>query len=110
MDFNGHGCECDGESDSSSQNNSNTTIINNYNEVKNSIISIEIKLTDEIIQLPDPNTSIYDFIQYRKLIDTPRNIIIAYNGLQKAKIYHHRQQTVVFHKYKPLNSNNYNWI
>ena len=110
MDFNGHGCECDGESDSGSQNNSNTTIINNYNEVKNSIISIEIKFTDEIIQLPDPNASIYDFIQYRKLIDTPRNIIIAYNGLQKAKIYHHRQQTVVFHKYKPLNSNNYNWI
>ena len=108
MDLNGHGCECD-ESDSGNQNNSNTTIINNFIQ-PNNIISIEIKITDEIITLPDPNISTYDFIQYRKLIDTPRDVIIAYNGLQKAKIYHHRQQTVVFHKYKPLNSTTYNWI
>jgi hypothetical protein len=102
MDFNGHGCECD-ESDSG--NSSNTTIINNHN-----ILSIDIKISDEVISLPDPNLSTYDFIQYRKLIDTPRDVIITYNGLQKAKIYHHRQQTVVFHKYKPLNSNSSNWI
>ena len=102
MDFNGHGCECD-ESDSG--NSSNTTIINNHN-----ILSIDIKISDEVISLPDPNLSTYDFIQYRKLIDTPRDVIITYNGLQKAKIYHHRQQTVVFHKYKPLNSTTYNWI
>jgi hypothetical protein len=108
MDLNGHGCECD-ESDSGNQNNSNTTIINNFIQ-PNNIISIEIKITDEIITLPDPNISTYDFIQYRKLIDTPRDVIIAYNGLQKAKIYHHRQQTVVFHKYKPLNSTTFNWI
>ena len=109
MDFNGHGCEYD-ESDSG--NSSNTTIINNYTQQiqPNSILSIEIKISDEVITLPDPNVSTYDFIQYRKLIDTPRDVIIAYNGLQKAKIYHHRQQTVVFHKYKPINSTTFNWM
>jgi hypothetical protein len=73
-------------------------------------LSIEIKATDEIIALPDPDTTIYDFIQYKKNMDTARDIIFHYNNLQLAKMYHHRKQTVVFHKFKPLGGLVSYWI
>ena len=75
----------------------------------NHILSIEIKATDEIIILPDVLTTVYDKIQYRKLIDTSRDIIFEYNGMQKGKIYSHRQQTIIFHKFAP-NQGALTWI
>jgi len=90
MDFNGEGC------DDMVLTDSNTML------VKNNILSIEIKATDEIIILPDVVATQYDFIQYKKNVDTPRDVIFTYNGLQKGKIYHHRQQTIIFHKFMPV--------
>ena len=82
----------------STENNSSSTFIV---EAESKILSIEIKITDELINLPDPSESKYDQIQYRKRIDTPRDIIFQYKGLQKGKIYNHRMQTIVFHKFVP---------
>ncbi len=103
--INGHGYECGNTNDFGTQNNSNdSNNSNNTTTTNNSkkIISIDIKAADEIMTLSDPNTTTYDFLQYRKLIDTPRDIIFSYKNLQKAQIYHHRQQTIAFHKFKPL--------
>ena len=75
----------------------------------NHILSLEIKATDEIIILPDVLTTVYDKIQYRKLINTSRDIIFEYQGLQKGKIYSHRQQTIIFHKFAP-NQGALTWI
>ena len=78
-------------------------------EGESKILSIEIKVTDELIDLPDPSESKYDQIQYRKRIDTPRDFIFQYKGLQKGKIYNHRMQTIVFHKFVP-DVGELNWI
>jgi hypothetical protein len=82
---------------STATNSSSTFIV----ESESKILSIEIKATDELIDLPDPATSKYNQIQYLKRIDTPRDIIFQYNGLQKGKIYNHRMQTIVFFKFIP---------
>ena len=87
-------------------NSSNTFIV----EGESKILSIEIKPTDEFIDLPDASTSKYDKIQYMKRVDTPRDVIFQYNGLQKAKIYNHRIQTIIFHKYQPLDGSGLAWI
>ena len=88
------------------ENNSSSTFIV---ESDSKILSIEIKATDELITLPDVSTSKYDQIQYRKRIDTTRDVIFQYNGLQKAKIYSHRMQTIVFHRFEP-DSGSLTWI
>ena len=88
------------------ENNSSSTFIV---ESDSKILSIEIKATDELITLPDVSTSKYDQIQYRKRIDTTRDVIFQYNGLQKAKIYSHRMQTIVFHCFEP-DSGSLTWI
>ena len=88
------------------ENNSSSTFIV---ESESKILSIEIKPTDEFIDLPDPSTSKYDKIQYRKRIDTTRDIIFRYNGLQKAKIYSHRMQNIIFHRFEPT-SGQLTWI
>ena len=84
---------------SSIENNSSSSTF--IVEADSKILSIEIKITDELITLPDPSESKYDQIQYRKVIDTPRDIIFQYNGLQISKIYNHRMQTAIFHVFKP---------
>jgi hypothetical protein len=91
---------------SSTESSSSTFIVNSDTK----ILSIEITATDELIILPAPELTKYDQIQYRKSIDTPRNIVFSYNNLQKGKIYHNRLQTIIFHKFKPLNSSALNWI
>ena len=91
--------------DTSTSTNSSTFVIDSASK----ILSIDINVSDEIIVLPDPDTSKFDVIQYRKLIQTPRNIIFTYAGLQKAKLHFHRQQTVVFHKFISTSGNS-SWI
>jgi hypothetical protein len=88
-----------------SHHSSSTFIV----EGESKILSIEIKATDEIITLPDPSESKYDQIQYLKRVDTPRDIIFQYKGLQKGKIYNHHMQTIVFHKFMPA-IGELNWI
>jgi hypothetical protein len=90
---------------STSSKSSSTFIIGSTSKVQ----SIDIKITDEIIILPDPNTVDFDAIQYRKLIHTPRDVIFSYNGLQKGKMYFHMQQTIIFHKFKSTSGVS-NWI
>jgi hypothetical protein len=64
------------------------------------VLSSDITTTDEFIELPDATLANYDVIHYRKLMQTPRDIIFTYKGLQKAKLHYHRQQTVIFNKFK----------
>jgi hypothetical protein len=92
------------KNDTTNTANSSTFII----DAESKVLSIDIQLSDELIELPDPNLSKYDVIQYRKLIHTPRDIIFTYGGLQKAKLHFHRQQTVMFHKFKT--ATNATWI
>ena len=80
-----------------------------YNHDHNHILSIEIKATDKIIILPDVETSKYEFIQYTKKIITPKNIIFMYMNVQVGILYHHRYQTIIFHKFGS-NSSLYKWI
>jgi hypothetical protein len=101
MDFNGN-CHSDGMD---TLGTTTTTPTDGHTHT----LSIEIKTTDEIIILPDPSTTAFDFLQYNKRVDTPRNIIFAYNSLQKGKMYHHRNQTIIFHKFKPLDGS-VTWI
>jgi hypothetical protein len=61
------------------------------------VLNIEIKETDEIIEIP--TSTPYNTIQYKKSIQTPRNIIILFKGLQLAKLYFNRKQTVIFNKF-----------
>ena len=75
----------------------------------NHSLSIEITALDEIIMLPDVSESPYEFLQYTKRIDTPKNKIFLYDGKQVGILYHHRHQTIIFHKFKSI-SNNYLWI
>lgn len=102
MDFNGNNCDDMVEPSSSSS----TLIV----EGGSKILSIEIKATDEIINLPDPKTTEYDQIQYIKTVDVPRDIIFQFNGLQKGKIYNNMQQTIVFHRFKPESGQQSTWI
>ena len=88
-------------------NNSSSTFVI---EAASKTLSIDVKETDEIITLPDPSTTEYDKIQYRKTIQTPRDIIFQYQSLLKGRIYHHRKQNIIFHKFKPLNGSELNWI
>jgi hypothetical protein len=92
--------------ESTSTNSSSTFVI----EAASKTLSIDVKETDEIITLPNPSTTEYDKIQYRKTIQTRRDISFQYKSLQKGRIYHHRVQTIIFHKFKPLNSSELNWI
>jgi hypothetical protein len=87
-------------SNSVSTNSSSTFIIGSNSK----ILSIDIKSTDEIINLPDPLTVDFDVIQYRKTIITPRDIIFNYAGLQKGKIHFHRFQNISFHKFNASTS------
>jgi hypothetical protein len=92
---------------SSSEVSSSTFIVENGSN----ILSIEVtESTAEIIVLPDAETSKYDQIQYRKLVDTTRDITFFYNGLQKGKMYHHRQQYITFHKFNSLDGSGLSWI
>ena len=65
-------------------------------------LSIEITAQMEIIILPDASTSPYEFLQYTKRIDTPKNIIFLYDNKQVGILYHHRHQTIIFHKFKSI--------
>ena len=67
-------------------------------------LSIEITAQMEIIILPDASTSPYEFLQYTKRIDTPKNIIFLYAGKQIGILYHHRHQTIIFHKFKSISN------
>ena len=78
-------------------------------ESASKVLSIEIKIDDEFIELQDANESGYNVIQYKKSIQTNRDIIFTYDNLQKAKIYHHHLQTVRFHKFTSTNGNS-TWI
>jgi hypothetical protein len=62
-----------------------------------SVQNIEITETDEFLELP--TSTPYSTIQYNKSIQTPRNIIILFKGLQLAKLYFNRKQTVIFNKF-----------
>jgi hypothetical protein len=73
------------------------------------ILSIEIKVDDEFVEIPNAYQSGYNVIQYRKNIQTNRDIVFTYSGLQKAKIYHHHQQTVRFHRFITPNGES-TWI
>jgi hypothetical protein len=70
----------------------------------NHIQNIEIKITDSTINLPDAETTTYDFLQYTKNIITPNNIIFLYKNVQVGIMYHHRFQNIIFHK------SNLTWI
>jgi hypothetical protein len=72
------------------------------------VLSIEIKATDNIIILPNVETTDYDFIQYNKTIETPNDVIFFYNQKQIGKIYHHRYQTIIFQKF--ISANSHTWI
>jgi hypothetical protein len=88
-----------------SSNSSSTFVIDSG--VK--ILSVEVKITDTVINVPNANQSEYDIIQYRKTVDTLRDVIFLYEGNNKGKIYHHRHQNLVFHKFKTLNGS-LTWI
>ena len=79
-------------------------------EAESKTLSIEITATDEIINLPDPSNTKYEQIQYRKRVDTPRDVIFQYNDRFKGKIYNHQQQTIIFHKFQPLDGSELTWI
>ena len=95
-----------GFNDGTSTNSSSTFIIDSGSKIR----SIDITASDEFITLPDPDSVEYDAIQYRKKINTVRDIVFTYNGRQKGKLYFHRNQTIIFHKFKPLTGNDLTWI
>ena len=61
------------------------------------VLNIEIKETDEIIELP--TSTPYNTIQYKKSIETPQDIVITFQGKQMAKLYSKMEQTVIFNKF-----------
>lgn len=90
---------------SSSTSSSSTFIVN----AESKILSIDIKVDDEYIVLPDPSTSEYDVLQYKKSIQTQKDIIFSYAGLQKGKFYLQHQQIICFHKFISTTSDP-NWV
>ena len=90
MDFNGNS-NCDKIKTIHTQSDSDICI--------NKTLSIEIKVSDEIIILPNVEECKYDYVQYVKLIETPKDILFFYNDVEKGKMYHHRLQTIIFHKF-----------
>jgi hypothetical protein len=90
--------------DGISNNSSSTFIVAGNSKIQ----SVEIKSTDQFIVLPDPMATDFDVIQYRKLIQTERDIIFTYGGLQIGKIYFNRNQTIKFHKFNSALTSN--WI
>ena len=90
------------------ESSSNSTFIV---EAESKILSIDVKETDEILYLPDAETSKYDFVQYRKdFVNGSRDVIIDYKGFQKGKLYSHRKQHITFSKFKNEETGTVTWI
>lgn len=79
------------------ESSSNSTFIV---EADSKILSIDVKETDDIVYLPNAQTSKYDFVQFRKNFIGGRDTIIDYNSIQRGKFYSHRKQHITFSKFK----------
>lgn len=88
------------------ESSSNSTFIV---EADSKILSIDIKETDEVVYLPNAETSKYDFVQYRKNFINNKDCIVDYQGFQKGKFYGHRKQHITFSKFKNENGV-FTWI
>jgi hypothetical protein len=62
-------------------------------------LNIEITETDESFELPDPTSTPYRTIQYKKSTETAQDIVITFRGKQMAKLYSNLEQTVIFNKF-----------
>lgn len=60
------------------------------------VLNIEITAG---VELPDPTSTPYRTIQYKKSTETAQDIVITFRGKQMAKLYSNLEQTVIFNKF-----------
>lgn len=51
------------------------------------------------VELPDPTSTPYSTLQYKKSSETSQDIVISFRGKQMAKLYSNLEQTVIFNKF-----------
>ena len=57
-----------------------------------------IEITADV-ELPDPASTPYSKLQFKKSSGTSQDIVISFRGKQMAKLYSNFEQTVIFNKF-----------